>query len=684
MKHSLLVLIPLVFASNALATNYTEEIERITVLGVKEPMLDSIQLDDVTNKAAGDLGEQLREFNGVSSGRQGGRGFSPVIRGQQNSQLNVLLDGGIISGACPSGMDHSTSYATVGYDKITVIKGNQSVLYGAGGSGGSIFIERERPELMESGLTGKIDMTATSNSGRRKLSADVATGNDSGYIRIFGSTEQQNDYYQDGDGNDFSSGYNGKNGGIVMGFDLTPDTNVELSYEGVRDRDIFYTIKHAMDTPRADSDSWRFKLTQSINSGPFHTLELNAYSSDVEHLMDDYSVRDRWKYMRMKGLSMSNTSGGKIQGIATLGNAEVTLGMEYLNNYSDGTHLMDNGSEELDESNFRLYALEWPGVRQEEYGTFGEADITLDNKNSMRLGLRIDRNFVEATKADGEIIAYKKPIYLYNKYYNSDTTKVDETNIGAVLGFNHQLDADQALNMYITRSVVSADAGQRFRAISMHGSNWIGNPDLKAETHNQLELGWQQGNAEQNMAVSVFYDKVADYILQYRLESSQPHSIRHAVLQKNVDATLYGMEAELTQPLFENWRFRSSLSLTIGRYNSKGDDYLPQIAPISSVNTLDWHTDNWSAGMSWELAAKQSRANTDSGLDAGKTAGYGLINLFGSYNASKALAFGGGINNLLDKTYALHLNKASDSYLTEAEQVNEPGREFWVNANWKF
>lgn len=107
----------------ALATYDTEEIEKITVVASKEPMLESIKLDDVENKAAGDLGEQLREINGVSSGRQGGKGFSPVIRGQQNSQLNILLDGGQVSGACPASMDNATSYAMVGYDKVVVIKG---------------------------------------------------------------------------------------------------------------------------------------------------------------------------------------------------------------------------------------------------------------------------------------------------------------------------------------------------------------------------------------------------------------------------------------------------------------------------------------------------------------------------------------------------------------------------------
>lgn len=85
-----------------------------------------------------------------------------------------------------------------------------------------------------------------------------------------------------------------------------------------------------------------------------------------------------------------------------------------------------------------------------------------------------------------------------------------------MLGFTHQLTHEQVLSAFVTRSVVTANANQRFQANDMHGYYWVGNPDIKPEVHKQAELGWQKGDELSQMGVSIFYDKVDDYILQYK------------------------------------------------------------------------------------------------------------------------------------------------------------------------
>ncbi len=87
-----------------------------------------------------DGGELLQSLTGVSAIRMGGRALDPVIRGQKETQLNILLDGGYIHGGCPNRMDPPTAYTSVdSYDRVTVIKGNRTVVYGGGGSGGTVL-----------------------------------------------------------------------------------------------------------------------------------------------------------------------------------------------------------------------------------------------------------------------------------------------------------------------------------------------------------------------------------------------------------------------------------------------------------------------------------------------------------------------------------------------------------------
>ena len=77
--------------------------------------------------------------------------LDPVIRGQSDQRINSSLDGAIIYGACSAKMDPASTYANImNYDSITVIKGTQSVMHGAGGPGGVIKYERVTEPLMGS------------------------------------------------------------------------------------------------------------------------------------------------------------------------------------------------------------------------------------------------------------------------------------------------------------------------------------------------------------------------------------------------------------------------------------------------------------------------------------------------------------------------------------------------------
>ncbi|HCP22145.1 MAG TPA: TonB-dependent receptor, partial [Marinobacter hydrocarbonoclasticus] len=53
--------------------------------------------------------QRLSSDAGVSLSRMGGRGLDPVIRGQNEERVEVLLDGMRVEGACPSRMDPPTS-----------------------------------------------------------------------------------------------------------------------------------------------------------------------------------------------------------------------------------------------------------------------------------------------------------------------------------------------------------------------------------------------------------------------------------------------------------------------------------------------------------------------------------------------------------------------------------------------
>ena len=76
---------------------------------------------------------------------------------------------------------------------------------------------------------------------------------------------------------------------------------------------------------------------------------------------------------------------------------------------------------------------------------------------------------------------------------------------------------------------------------------------------------------------------------------------------------------------------------------------------------------------------------TGSGLDARETPGYGVLDLFGRFAIASLGDLGLGVDNVLDKTFADHLNRANqDPFNPDPIQVNEPGRTMWVNWRQSF
>ncbi|MES9847772.1 MAG: TonB-dependent receptor plug domain-containing protein, partial [Candidatus Thiodiazotropha sp.] len=117
------------------AEEQVEKLGEIYVEGKAEtaPAVTRTPVDDGSQGLPADGGDFLRDINGVSGIRMGGHGIDPVIRGQSQNRLNIILDGAYIHGGCPNRMDPPTAYSALeSYDSVTVIKGSQTVIYGGG------------------------------------------------------------------------------------------------------------------------------------------------------------------------------------------------------------------------------------------------------------------------------------------------------------------------------------------------------------------------------------------------------------------------------------------------------------------------------------------------------------------------------------------------------------------------
>ena len=659
-KKSLSLLVSVLVSEAALAghdgdNNLVIEINR----GL--PQLETVIRETTSGVKASpvsDGGELLQGITGVSAIRMGGRAMDPVIRGQKETQLNVLLDGGYIHGGCPNRMDPPTAYTSVdSYDRVTVIKGNRTVVYGGGGSGGTVLFERDWLEIPERGYTAELSGSYRENGDQWGVGADVAIGGEEGYLRFITHKGASGDY-EDGAGTRIDSEYDSKSNALLGGIRLSENTTLEMSYEKADEEDVEFPGAR-MDSPYADAENSRIKLEHLFTQGALRQLDIELYRSDVIHLMDN---------SMMSSPSTSLTTGGRIVLDASLADIDWTIGVDQQKNDREAVaYMVSNGMAAFSQ---------WPGVSLRQAGFFVEGEKALGQDDLLKMGLRYDRVKANASRASDSfgMMGAATPVNLYSAQYGTTDVSSTENNVGGFASWTHRLNHDYSLETTLSRSVRTADATERYVA----KTDWIGNPQINPEKHHQIEAVLVRHGEALNWSLTGWYNRVDDYILRKSVAGVTGYS--------NVDAKLYGAEVEVSYPLHSNLILSSALAWVAGSNLDDGSD-LSRISPLELTTALNYQQGQWKAGAEWKLVAAQNdvclSSSSCGGQDVRQTPGYGIVNLNAEYAAQNGITVTAGVDNLFDKEYSLHESR-DDAFDATPYQVTEPGQSVWVKVNSRF
>ncbi|WP_078462919.1 TonB-dependent copper receptor [Solemya velum gill symbiont] len=663
-----------------------------TALDVQADVIDTIVItaeDDnqpgsstvATGEQSGtrDTAEMLRDIPGVSGSRIGGHGTDPTIRGQSQNRINVLLDGAYVHGGCPNRMDPPTAYApTASYEEITVIKGVRTLEYG-GGAGGTILFNREtRPFYEDEPVRASAEAGYRSNGNIWDAAIDVSAGSEKFFGRFIGS-HMEADNYEDGGGNEIRSGFEESNGTLILGFTPDSDHRLDLTLEAQRTDDLLYAGA-GMDSPVSDNDTIRLKYQAENMPGMLDKLKIEAYRSEVAHVMDNYTLRTPPMMMDdMRAPSTSDTTGGRIVLEVDSDIGHWKMGVDMQNN--------DRDADRFNDTSGNLNSVLWPGVSIDQTGAFVELEHDLELTNRIIGGIRYDHVTSDASRADIDPpMMPMSPNQLYSLYYGATAEKRTENNWGGLLRFEHDLDSGDMLYAGISRTVRTADATEKY--IASNGmspdARWVGNPTLDPEKHHQIEAGAVLRGDKWELDASVYYTDVQDYILRDRNHNNGGNG--NATIYRNVDASLYGFEASLNYQWNADWSSNFGLAY-VHADNDTDDRPIAQTPPLEAVASLDYKASDWDAGARVRAAAKQTRvdddASTGSGLDVDQTPGWAVVDLYGEYRVNSNVTVDFGVDNLFDEEYAQHLNRSSAFDPTQI-QVNEPGISAWVKLHASF
>lgn len=328
---------------------------------------------------AHDGADYLKTMPGFSVIRKGGTDGDPVFRGMAASRVNILMDGEAILGSCGSRMDPPTAYIyPESYDRITLIKGPQTVLYGPGNSAATVLFERDPPYYAEPKLEAS-GSTTVGSFGRRDVVAEAMAGNALGYLRLNG-TYTEADNYKDGDGNEVHSAYERWNGSLALGW--TPDENTSLELTAALSDGKAAYADRGMDGSSFDRENIGLKFEKHQLSDRLRHVEAQVFYNYVDHVMDNYTLRasnpDR------------ETIGGKLLAeIDLTHNLLWTLGTDFQQN----EHSLRASTDERVQSYRDLDRVD--DARFQFQGVFSELKLSLTDQQRFIGGLRVDRWKVE-------------------------------------------------------------------------------------------------------------------------------------------------------------------------------------------------------------------------------------------------------------------------------------------------
>lgn len=157
-------------------------------------ILSGYELD---RKREGTIGESLSGLPGVSSTSFGPGASRPIIRGQSGERVRILIGGIGSFDASTVSPDHAVASDSLSVEKIEVIRGSSTLLYGPSAIGGVVNILDGRipTKLPEGGLSGGARGLYSSNADERAVAGSLtASVDDHMAIHVDGSLRKASDY----------------------------------------------------------------------------------------------------------------------------------------------------------------------------------------------------------------------------------------------------------------------------------------------------------------------------------------------------------------------------------------------------------------------------------------------------------------------------------------------------------
>ena len=667
----LIKLTPIAMVASMMMTNaFATEALLNDVVVTAAPMTTptTIELDPKVPRQplpAHDGADFLKSVPGFSIMRKAGTDGEPNFRGMGGSRVNILADDQNIFGGCGQRMDAPTAYIFPEiYDKVTVIKGPQTVLYPGHGSAATVRFEKEQKtydkpgyDIHASGLVGSF--------GRHDEVVDANLGNKD-YFATFTGSNSKSDNYKDGNGNEVYSKYHRYSASSSVG--VTPDNNKRFELSAGRSNGYAAYADRTMDGTKFLRENIAGKGQIKNVSDLVEKIDFQVSRNTIFHTMSEAMRGNPSSYMDVT----HDTNAARITSDLNLrATTRAKVGFDYSQSKHGGNMPGMGAIAITEDSEFKNTAL--------------FAEITEE--------LSKGKKFIAGYRGDYWSVIDKR------SSMSSDTagqTRTELTNSGFAR-LENQLSSLQNTNSFI--GIGRSERMPDYWELISNRRDGSANPggammtnthsalqSTKTEKTYQLDAGLIHKSSMFEAGASFFYNQIKDFILvDARSTPDYVSGMYRTPSSRNIDAQTHGVELTSSYALTNVVKFNSSVAYVKGKNETDGLP-LAQLAPLEGRLALAYDDKKYSYGALLRLVAPKDEVAVGqgniSGQDVAKSGGFGIFSLNAGYKPNKKTLIAAGVDNVFDKAYAEFISRAGASVAgyTQTTRVNEPGRTAWLKA----
>jgi hemoglobin/transferrin/lactoferrin receptor protein len=605
----------------------------------------------------------LHELPGISVQQTNLGGGSPFIRGLTGNQTLILVDGVRLNNSTfrfgPNQYLNTIDPFTI--DRIEVVRGPASVLYGSDAIGGVIHvITRKREDFERDAGGGGRAIGRFASAAREKTGHLEIQGN----VRRFGGL-LAGSYTDFGDltgghdtGKQEDTGYEQAAGNAALTWSIDDEQRVDWAVQLVEQKNV----------PRTDR-------LQPVN-GPPRNLELSFDPQRREVTYLEYqrrrpgeavsSLRLNVNWTRQvegrREITVANptalrrerdeirTPGAFVQLTSDLGGEASMLGEHHVLTYGGEVYHDEIDSRRVDRNLLS-------GAEQGRRGRFPDGssfttlaaylqdDVRWSDRVSTPVGVRYSRFRLDA-------------------------------DLGGPVGEEEDVnDAVTASAHAVVRIVehlnLVGGVAQGFRAPNLDDVGIFGtfnqgieipNADLDPEESVNYEIGVKSDWERLSGSAYFFYTRIRDLIRRVpgTFQGSDTFDGERVFRRQNTArAWIQGVEGEARYRLDEHWSLFGNFMWTFGR-DTTADEPLDKIPPLRGIVGI---RHQWEQGSPWieavvVSAREQDRLSpndeTDPRIPAGGTPGYTIVNLRGGVRLHENADAFAAVENLFDRDYRVH------------------------------